>query len=304
MSKPQQRLGRGLDSLLGGVKITPNANIATEPPKQQVVGQKIAIDKIEVNPFQPRKNFDEEALLELSESIKQYGVIQPITLREIGEDKYQIISGERRFRASKLAGLTEVPAYVRETDDDKMLAVALIENIQREDLDAIEIAISYQRLIDELGITHEELSSYVNKQRSTITNFLRLLKLPPEIQIGITNHDISMGHARALAGIDDNDLKLKLYTRIIEEDLSVRQVEEIIRESKESNGELKEKKSKPKNSLPEEYIVLQNQLKDKLKADAKIKRKDDGKGEIVIPFSSNVDFERLIGIFDSINSEN
>lgn len=297
MSK-KNALGRGLGALISDANEAPNQRGANKP--QQSIANEVEIAKIEANPYQPRTKFDEEALKELADSIKQLGVIQPITLRESEDGKYQIISGERRYRASKLAGLDKVPAYVRKANDEEMLAMALVENVQREDLDAIEIALSYQRMIDECSLTQEQLSERVGKKRSTVTNYLRLLKLPPEIQLGIINNDISMGHARALINIDDADLKVKIYTQIIEDELSVRKTEEIIREYKNKDKEIVEPKATKSPSLPEEYVVLQNQLKDKFKANIKLKRNEEGKGEIVIPFTSNEELERLIGLLDNM----
>ncbi len=211
-------LGRGLGALIkqSETEIADNRANATD---------NIDIGQIEVNPFQPRTNFDREALEELAASIKQLGIIQPITVREIDGGKYQIISGERRYRASLMAGLTEIPAYIRHADDNNMLELALVENIQREDLDAIEVAISYQRLIDECSLTQENVSDRVGKKRSTIANYLRLLKLPAEIQLAIRERALSMGHARALVNIDHPDLQLQLFRDIVENDMSVRQVE-------------------------------------------------------------------------------
>jgi len=290
-------LGRGLGALISDADQTKNENIS---PQSSV--NEVPLTSIEVNPFQPRTRFDEEALQELADSIKQLGVIQPITLREVAKDKYQIISGERRFRASKLAGLENVPAYVRKAEDDEMLAMALVENVQREDLDAIEVAISYQRLIDECKLTQEQLSERVGKKRSTVTNYLRLLKLPAEIQLGIINKDISMGHARSLINVEDPDLKVKIFTDIIEKDLSVRQTEDIIREYKNAkNKKEEEKQSNSTDIAVEMYSNLQTKLSEKFNSKIKFKRNDQGKGEIVIPFKSDEDLERIIGILDKLN---
>src|ERR1700739_789657 len=225
-------LGRGLGALLENAKtdITTKQNGSNAPGAGSV--SNIKISNIEVNPFQPRTNFDEDALNELAESIRQHGIIQPITVRKMGYDNYQLISGERRFRASQLAGLTEVPAYIRIANDQAVLEMALVENIQREDLDAIEVAISYKRLIDECNLTQEQLADKVAKQRSTITNYLRLLKLPAEIQRGIRDKGISMGHARALINIENEDLQLALFAKILEENLSVRDIELLARGEK------------------------------------------------------------------------
>lgn len=291
-------LGRGLGALISDADTSGESKAAANP--QSSINE-IALDLIEANPNQPRTKFDEEALAELAESIKHLGIIQPVTLRKSGEDKFQIISGERRFRAAKIAGLEKVPAYVREVEDESVLAMALVENVQREDLDAIEIAISYQRLIDECSLTQEQLSERVGKKRSTVTNYLRLLKLPPEIQLGIINNDISMGHARTLITLENHDEMVKIFTKIIEEDLSVRKTEELIRELK--NGPQEDnKQAKEKASTPDEYKALKDQISEKFKSPVKFKVNDKGKGEIVIPFTSPEELERIIGILDKINS--
>lgn len=290
-------LGRGLGALISDADHT---NVERNIAPQSLVNE-ITLASIEVNPYQPRTRFDEEALQELAASIKQLGVIQPITLREIAKDKYQIISGERRYRASKIAGLENIPAYVRKADDDEMLTMALVENVQREDLDAIEIAISYQRLIDECKLTQEQLSEQVGKKRSTVTNYLRLLKLPAEIQLGIINKDISMGHARSLINVEDPDLKVKIFTDIIEQDLSVRQTEDIIRQYKnKKEGQAENKEEKTDKASTEIYGDLQIKLSDKFNSKIKFKRNNEGKGEIVIPFKSDEDLERIIGILDKL----
>lgn len=227
MTLKRPALGRGLGALIDDSKYE-------KKTVEEVISSgsitEIEIDKIEVNPFQPRTDFDEEALLELSVSIRELGIIQPITVRKIDNDKFQIISGERRFRASKLAGLTALPAFVRDVNDQSMLELALVENIQREDLNAIEVAITYQRLIDECSLTQESLSERIGKKRSTITNYLRLLKLPVELQAGIRDKLITFGHARALITIEDAEKQLALFNRAIEESLSVREVEKLVRE--------------------------------------------------------------------------
>lgn len=290
-------LGRGLGALISDADT--GATRAAKPAAPQSNINEIELDKIGANPNQPRTKFDDEALAELSESIKHLGIIQPITLRKLPEGTYQIISGERRFRAAKLAGLKAVPAYVREVEDDTVLAMALVENVQREDLDAIEIAISYQRLIDECKLTQEQLSEKVGKKRSTVTNYLRLLKLPPEIQLGIINNDISMGHARALITLEQHDEMVKIFTQIIESDLSVRKTEELVREIKNGTKE-GEKPAKDKVAVPGEYDALRQQISEKFKSQIKFKINDKGKGEISIPFTSPEELERIIGILDKI----
>jgi len=259
----------------------------------------IAIDKIEVNPFQPRTHFDEEALIELAASIKELGVIQPITIRETENGSYQLISGERRSRAAKLAGLTHIPAYIRKANDQTMLEMALVENIQREELDPIEIALSYKRLIEECKLTQENLSERVGKKRSTVTNYMRLLKLPVEIQKGIRNRKISMGHARALVSVEDTDIQIKLCLDIIEQEFSVRQTEEAVRKIV-NPGKVRTKSSKA--NLPESYIALEKHLTDFFSTRVEFKRDNKGKGKIVIPFQSDDDLERIIAVLDKLNS--
>ncbi|MFP4018451.1 MAG: ParB/RepB/Spo0J family partition protein [Bacteroidales bacterium] len=254
----------------------------------------IDISKIEVNPYQPRTTFNEEALNELASSIKEIGVIQPITVRKINEEKYQLITGERRFRASKMAGINKIPAFIRVADDQAMLEMALVENIQREDLDAIEVAISYQRLIEECKLTQENLSGRVGKKRTTISNYLRLLKLPAEIQLGIRDKRISMGHARALINIDDPEKQLKIYYKIIDEGLSVRKTEEVIRQVNEKAKTAKTKNNKPQ--LPEEYKQLKDHLANRFNTNIDFKRNDNGRGKIIIPFKSDKDLERIMAI--------
>ncbi|MBS1646074.1 MAG: ParB/RepB/Spo0J family partition protein [Bacteroidetes bacterium] len=289
MAKPA--LGRGLSALLENAKtdITTKEVGKAAPVSGSVNAIKIV--DIEINPFQPRTNFDKDALKELSESIKQHGIIQPITVRKMGYDKYQLISGERRFRASQLAGLKEVPAYIRIADDQAMLEMALVENIQREDLDAIEVAISYKRLIDECSLTQEQLAEKVAKQRSTITNYLRLLKLPVEIQKGIIEKEISMGHARALVTIDNEDLQLALFAKIIEENLSVREVETLARGEKIKTHV---PKARPNNVTPLEDKKVMEQLSNAFHIPVLIKRKKDGSGVLSLSFKNKEEFEDMI----------
>ncbi|MBK6836730.1 MAG: ParB/RepB/Spo0J family partition protein [Bacteroidetes bacterium] len=231
MSKNKSALGRGLGALLENAK----TDITTKATENAAVVGTIAmipVKNIEANPFQPRTDFEETALQELVDSIKEHGIIQPVTVRKLGFDKYQLISGERRFRSSQLVGLKEIPAYVRIANDQAMLEMALVENIQRADLNPIEVALSYKRLIDECNITQEQLADKVSKQRSTVTNFLRLLKLPAELQLGLKDKLITMGHARALINIEDKDLQLALFAKAVEENLSVRDIEELAKYGK------------------------------------------------------------------------
>ncbi len=253
----------------------------------------LPIEQIEANPFQPRTEFDQEALRELAESIRVHGLIQPITVRRLHDRAYQLISGERRFRASQMAGLREIPAYVRLADDQQMLEMALIENIQRQDLNAIEIAISYQRLKEECNLTDEQLSERVGKQRSTITNYLRLLKLPVDVQQAIKNGSISMGHARALAGVNDIAFQLSLLRQILQEDLSVRAVEELIaRHQAERAG----KKERADKRLPEHLREIQDRFRAFFGAKVDLKRNERGKGQIVIKFENDVELNRILDI--------
>ncbi len=282
-------LGRGLGALID------NADEVTQSRPASSINE-IEISKIEANPWQPRTKFDDERLQELSKSIKEIGIVQPLTLRKIGRDRYQLIAGERRFRASKLAGLEKVPAYVRTADDDTMLEMALVENIQREDLDPIEVAISYQRLIEECKLTQESMSERVGKKRSTITNYLRLLKLPAEVQLGLVAKEIGMGHARAIISVEDPNAQLQIYEETVKNDLSVRKVEEMVRDLNSGKTEKKEKKAK--NDNPEEYKELKSQLSTFFQTNIQFTRTENGKGKIVIPFKSDDELEKIIGILD------
>ena len=283
--------GEGLGALLKS---------APQQGSQNPAINDIDLSLIDVNPFQPRTEFDEEALNELAESIKQLGIITPVTLRKMDNGRYQIISGERRCRASKMAGLKAIPAYIRTADDQAMLELALVENIQREDLDPIEIAISLQRLIDECNLTQESLGDRVGKKRSTVTNFLRLLKLPDEIKLGLRKRLITMGHAKALLSIDDADDQKYLFERIMSEGLSVREVEEIASEMKEGNPDKKkQKKTKKKDNT---YAELESKLNSFFESKVKFNRTDKGNGKIVIAFKDDQDLERIISLFDKLKS--
>lgn len=286
-------LGRGLGALLDEQSI--------EKARRTSKTFEIPIDKIEANPFQPRENFKEEGLKELAESIKQHGVIQPITVRVLNEEKYQLISGERRLRASKIAGIENIPAYVRSANDEVMLELALVENIQREDLDAIEIAISYQRLMEECKLTQELLSERIGKKRSTISNYVRLLKLPPEIQVGIREQKITMGHARALINISEEETRLMIYQQILKYDFSVRKVEEIVRELNNTTSE-ESIKTRKKHRTPQEYEQLKKHLSKYFATDVDFRRYVNGNGKIIIPFSNDDQLEKIIAILDKLNS--
>jgi ParB family chromosome partitioning protein len=260
----------------------------------------VEIEKIVANPFQPRTSFDEEALQELAASIRELGIIQPISVRETDDGTYQLISGERRLKAATLAGLKKIPAYVRTADDQAMLEMALVENIQREDLDAIEIAISYQRLIEECNLTQETLSVRVGKKRSTVANYLRLLKLPAEIQLGIREGKITMGHARTLISVEDPEKQINLYYQIINEELSVRQTEELVR--KMVNRELRKAagKEKKKQEIAEVFSGLKKELAGFFGTEVQMRVNEKGKGKIVIPFASTEELEKIMEVFDRL----
>lgn len=285
MAKKKRALGRGLSALLkDGTQISS----ANDKGAEAVVGSiiEVDLDEITVNPHQPRTHFDELALADLAQSIKELGVIQPITVRKTKKG-FELISGERRFRASHLIGLESIPAYVRLANDQEMLEMALVENIQRQDLDAIEIALSYEKLIEEIELTQEELSKRVGKKRSTIANYLRLLNLSPEIQTAIRDGQISMGHGRALTGVEGEVQKEELYMQIVSEGLSVRQVEALIKQSK------KPKMTKEQVWIPLEVKNAQNTLEDKYKTKVVVKWSVEGKGKLIFDFTSEKDFHRL-----------
>ncbi len=296
--KKKSALGRGLGALLesSDTDITTKNTPVASPGGVAL----IPIDAIEANPFNPRTNFEKEALNELRDSIKIHGIIQPLTLRKLGKDRYQLISGERRFRASQLAGLTEVPAYIRVANDQTMLEMALVENIQREDLNAIEVGLSYQRLIDEIGLTQDQLAQKISKSRTSITNHLRLLKLPAEIQLGVRDQLISMGHARALVSAGEEERQLDLYRQIIEFQLSVREIEELIRTN--TSKSLPATPTIPSPSAPVELAsnqeVFKNHLSDKISSKVEIKKSQGGSGKIIISFSSEVDLNRIIELMN------
>ncbi len=257
----------------------------------------VDVDLIEANPFQPRTSFDKEALAELADSIRVQGIIQPITLRQLGKDKYQLISGERRLQASKSIGMLRIPAYIRTADDQQMLEMALIENIQRENLNAIEIALSYQRLIHECNLKQEELGERVGKNRTTVNNYIRLLKLPPTIQAALRDNQISMGHARALITIDDLETQLKMFKNIISEGWSVRKVEEEVR--KLTIGPPSEEKNRQLQTIKQEIRSLQFRLSSYFGSKVSIRSDENHKGEIKIPFTSQEELDRILGTLDA-----
>ncbi len=289
--KVRAALGRGLDALItmDDLKTGGSSSIS-----------EIALSKIQPNPEQPRSVFEEEALEELATSIRSLGVIQPITLKELAPEKYMIISGERRYRASLKAGLTHIPAYIKTAEDEHVVEMALIENIQREDLNSIEIALAYQKLIDNYGLTQEKLSERVGKKRATIANYLRLLKLPAEIQMGLKDKKIDMGHARALIPIEDPEVQLALYEHILSEGLSVRSVEEMVRGEIENVPPKKKESVAHKSRLPEEFNLLKEHLSRFFNTKVQLACNEKGKGRITIPFASEEELERLIAMLDKL----
>jgi ParB family transcriptional regulator, chromosome partitioning protein len=293
MAAKKNALGRGLSALMVDEETASRNNSPSGHDE-------LDMSLIEANPFQPRTRFEEESLNELAASIRELGVIQPVIVRHKGDGRYQLIAGERRFRAASIIGLETIPAFVRTADDQAVLEMALVENIQREDLDAIEIAISYQRLIDECDLTQEALSERVGKKRSTIANYIRLLRLPAEIQLGIKHGQISMGHARCIISIDDPSRQLSLYKRIIGQDLSVRRVEELVREM--SDRKTGEASRTPARAGADEYNSLRNHLTGFFGTNVEFKCNEKGKGRIIIPFDTSEDLERIIGLLDSLNT--
>lgn len=295
-SKKRPALGKGLSALLES-SLT---DITSEDLSDASVLGSVAllpISAIEANPFNPRTHFEEEALQELSDSIATHGIIQPITVRKLGRSKYQLISGERRFKASQMAGLKEIPAYIRVANDQTMLEMALVENIQRQDLNAIEVALSYHRLIQECNLTQEKLAQQISKSRTSITNHLRLLKLPAKIQLAVRENEVSMGHARALVGIDDTDKQIEIFERVINEKLSVRDLENILREEKNNTTEEK-KKDTAKPVITEQQSQFTNGFSEKVAAKVQIKKQPSGNGKLIINFNSEVDLNRIIEILN------
>lgn len=290
----KSEVSKGLRSLLSNIEKTNNPVERGQLVKElSGAVATISPELIEVNPFQVRTEFDNEQLLELAQSIKTSGLIQPITVRSVGGNKYQLISGERRLRASKMAGIKEIPAYIRVANDQEMLEMALVENIQRADLNALEIAISYQRLMDECEITHEQLSERVGKNRSTVTNYVRLLKLPAQIQASVKDGSLSMGHARAIVGIENLALQLKVYRETLEKNLSVRALEQLIKYHQLPN--LKPDASKTKQVNPE-IIKIRDEFRHAFGSGVDIKRDSNGKGTIIIPFGSDDEFNDLVDL--------
>ena len=296
MALHRNALGRGLDSLI------PMDDV---PARGSSAINNIPLDKITPNPEQPRTTFDEEALDELATSIRELGIIQPLSLRKTGPDTYQIIAGERRFRAAQKAGLDSVPAYIRTANDSELTEMALIENIQREDLNAIEIALTFKKLIDQYNLTQERLSERVGKKRATVANFLRLLKLPAEVQLGLRDKRVDMGHARALLGLDDPQAQLKIYKLILPDGLSVRRVEELVKEVQQG-GSLQEAKNKSENSAggrsSHDFDLLKKHLSSVFQTPVRFSCDRSGKGKITFQFSNEEDLARLITMFDTLNN--
>lgn len=289
-------LGRGLDALLSMDEVKTEGSSSIN---------EIELSQISVNPNQPRREFDETALQELADSISEIGIIQPITLRKLTEDEYQIIAGERRYRASLKAGLKTIPAYIRTADDENVMEMALIENIQREDLNSLEIALAYQHLIEQYDLTQERLSERVGKKRTTIANYLRLLKLPAQIQVALQNKTIDMGHARALLALDNPKTQVKIYEEILQHGYSVRKVEEIVKALSEGETvKSGDKKITPTRAkLPEEFNMLKKHLSSFFNAKVQLSCTAKGKGKISIPFSNEEDLERIMEIFDTIKKK-
>lgn len=295
MSIKRNALGRGLDSLI---------SMDDTPARGSSAINEIALDKISPNPDQPRTTFDENALDELASSIREIGIIQPISLRKVGPDSYQIIAGERRYRAALKAGLGSIPAYIRTANDSELTEMALIENIQREDLNAIEIALTFKKLLEQYELTQERLSERIGKKRATIANFLRLLRLPAEVQLGLRDKRLDMGHARALLSIDEPKLQLKLYNQIVKEGLSVRKVEELAKAY--ANGEAADTIAKPqakKREQNDDFEILRRQLSAAFNSPVKFTCDRSGKGNITFPFKNQDELAKLITIFDTLKTQ-
>lgn len=294
-------MGKGLGALIPGVDNLATSPAATAPVHNPASICEIPIDKISANPYQPRSNFDEEALAELTESIRQLGIIQPITVRKIGL-RYQIISGERRFKAASAAGLQTIPAYIKETDDQGMLEMAIVENIQREDLDAIEVALSFQRLMDECSLTQETMADKVGKKRATVANYLRLLKLPAEIQVCIRDKKISMGHAKAILSLSDSMAQLSLCDDIVKRNLSVRQAETKAQNIlKRSDRSEEPEEKKVSSELPDNYYRVLEIVGRYFGNNISVKRSEQGKGSFTIQFSSDAEVESFLRALENIN---
>ena len=297
-------LGRGLDDIEGGKGLDALIDTGAVRTQGSSTISEIPLAQIEPNPNQPRRDFDEQALQELAASIRQIGIIQPVTLRQTDGERYQIIAGERRWRAAQLAGLYAIPAYIRTISDENIMEMALVENIQREDLNAIEIALAYEHLLDTEGMTQEKVAERVGKSRTAIANYLRLLRLPAQVQIALQNKDIDMGHARALLAIDSPSLQIKLFNEVMKHGYSVRKVEEMAQMLK--NGEdvaSGRRKIVAKAKLPEEFNVLRNSLSDFLQTKVQMTCSPKGKGKITIPFDNEEQLERIMSVFDKMKQQ-
>lgn len=296
----KQALGKGIRALLNTIdeEMKGPADAQAAPPavSGQAAGNivRIPVDQIEVNPKQPRRDFDETALRELSESIKLHDIIQPITVVKLGPTQYQLISGERRLRASRMAGLKDIPAYIRTADDQQMLEMALLENLQREDLNAIEVALSYKRLMDECDLTQEQVAERMKKDRSTVTNYLRILKLPPDIQKSVRDGQLSMGHARAIIGLDKVDEQLYVFREAVQKGLSVRQVEQLVKDMIHGGRPASSVATADSKKLPPAYKRIEDNMASHFSTKVKLDRKKNGKGQIVIEFYNDSDLERIM----------
>ena len=289
--KKYSALGRGLDALISTEEVKPQGSSTIN---------EIPLDQIEANPNQPRRDIDPDALQDLANSIRVLGIVQPITLRQIGEEKYQIIAGERRWRASKEAGLTTIPAYIRTIDNESVMEMALVENIQREDLNAIEIALAYAHLLQQEGMTQEKVAERVGKSRVAVANHLRLLKLPAQVQMALQKKTIDMGHARALLSLDSPSQQLKVFKEIQRTGASVRQVEELVKKLKNGEKASLSKGGGSTNKLPEEFNILREQMASFFQAKVSLSMSQDGKGKISIPFDNEEELERIISLFDNL----
>ncbi len=294
IKKKYNALGRGLDALISSDEVTPQGSSTIS---------EIPLTQIEANPNQPRRDFDTESLQELANSIREIGIVQPITLRQTDIDKYQIIAGERRWRASQLAGLTTIPAYIRTIDDEHVIEMALGDNIQLEDLNAIEIALAYAHLLEQDGMTQEKIADRVGKSRVAVANYLRLLKLPAQVQMALQKKTIDMGHARALLSLDSPSLQLQVFDQIQRQGASVRQVEDLVRKLKNGEQTSLGPKKPSGNRLPEEFDILKEQLSRFFRSKINLSISPNGKGKISIPFSSEEDLERIMSLFDNLKQK-
>jgi ParB family chromosome partitioning protein len=291
--KKYPALGRGLDALISTKEIQTDGSSTIK---------EIDLNKILPNPNQPRRDFDEESLRELSDSIAEIGIVQPITLRKMDDGTFQIIAGERRWRASKQAGKQSIPAYIRTADDENVMEMALIENIQREDLNSVEIALAYQHLLEQYHLTQEKLSERIGKNRTTITNYLRLLRLPAQVQVALQKKEIDMGHARALLSLDNPALQIKVYKEIVREGLSVRKVEEMVKRLNEGSDQDSQKRTAKKEVLSKEYKMLKDSLSKFFRTKVQFSCSEKGKGKISIPFSNEEELEHIVELFDRLKN--